>query len=100
LGGNYMQGPTVPAPSRSLTQAPITVKRHVVICPGCVILPGLIIGEGAVVGALSLVRNDIPAWQILGGVPASFIRDRQKELLNFEPLVESHDAAPSGYRSI
>ena len=87
-GGEYMQGPTVPNASRHLIERAVTIKRHAMIGPGCVMLPGVTIGEGAAVGALSFITKDIPEWQIWAGIPARFIRNRRKELLKFEPLID------------
>jgi acyl-[acyl carrier protein]--UDP-N-acetylglucosamine O-acyltransferase len=92
LGGEYMHNPTVPDQYRRPTVARITVQRHVGICAGCVVLPGVTIGEGAVIGALSLVRQDIPQWQVWGGIPARLIRNRKRELLEFESLFWREDS--------
>lgn len=59
-----------------------TRGRVVIECGACIgshstILPGVTIGSGAVVAANSLVKCDIPANQVWGGVPAKVMR-RQK----------------------
>ena len=41
-----------------------------------VILPGVQIGEGAVVGAGSVVTKSVPAYHVVAGNPAAFIRMR------------------------
>ena len=43
-------------------------------------MQGVTIGEGAVVAAGAVVTKDIPPFEIYGGVPAKFIRKRNKEL--------------------
>lgn len=91
--GDYMRGPTVPRSARSVVEAAVTIKRHAAVCAGAVVLPGLTIGEGAVLGALSLLREDVPEWQIWAGAPARFIRNRRRELLKLEALVEREDSA-------
>lgn len=56
-------------------------KASVRLCSGCwigigsVILPGVTIGANSVVAANSVVRQDVPDFTIVGGVPASIIRD-------------------------
>lgn len=59
---------------------PITIGDRAWICTGAIVLAGVTIGEGAVVGAGSVVTKDVPPYAIVGGVPAKFIRARNKDL--------------------
>ena len=52
----------------------ITIERDAWIGTGAVILPGVTVGEGAVVGANSVVTRDVPAYTVVGGIPARKIR--------------------------
>ena len=45
-----------------------------------VVLPGVTIGQGAIVAAGAVVTKDIPEFAIVGGVPASLISTREKEV--------------------
>lgn len=56
--------------------APITVHDHVWIGCNVVVLPGVTIGEGAVIGAGSVVIADVAPFQVVAGVPARHIKDR------------------------
>ncbi|MGL4727494.1 MAG: DapH/DapD/GlmU-related protein [Bosea sp. (in: a-proteobacteria)] len=60
-------------------QNAVTIGHDVWIGHGATILPGVSIGNGAVVGAGAVVSRDVPAWTIVGGVPAKFIRRRFPE---------------------
>ena len=52
------------------------IERNVRICRGAwlganvVVLPGVTVGEGAVLAAGSVVTHDVPAFEIVAGVPA------------------------------
>jgi len=60
------------------TFGPITVEDNVWIGTRAKILAGVTIGEGAVVGAGSVVTKDVEPYTIVGGVPAKFIKNRDK----------------------
>jgi acetyltransferase-like isoleucine patch superfamily enzyme len=55
---------------------PVVIENDVWIGASCIILPGTRIGEGAVIAAGSVVTKDVPAFAIVGGVPAKVIRYR------------------------
>ena len=66
----------IPMKEQGHTYAPISIEEDVWIGTHVVILPGVTIGKGAIIAAGSLVNKDVPAYQIWGGMPARFIKER------------------------
>ncbi len=63
-------------PDLPLITAPIEIGSQVWIAADSFIGPGVTIGEGSVVGARSSVYRDVPAWVVVGGNPATKLKDR------------------------
>lgn len=61
---------------------PVRVKTGADIGVNATILPGVTIGEGSIVGAGAVVTKDVPAYAIVAGVPAKFLRWRE----GYQPL--------------
>lgn len=61
------------------SRGPIVVKDDVWIGLGAKILSGVTIGQGAVIAAGAVVVRDVPAYAIVGGVPAKIIKWRFSE---------------------
>ena len=53
---------------------PTLVCRGASIGSNATILCGVIVGEGAIVGAGSVVTKDVPAYSVVAGNPARFLR--------------------------
>lgn len=54
--------------------APICIGQNVWVGRGVTILPGVSIGDGAVIGANSVVRHNVEADTVVGGIPAQALR--------------------------
>jgi acetyltransferase-like isoleucine patch superfamily enzyme len=55
---------------------PIEIGNDVWIGTRSIIMDGVIIGHGAVIAANSVVTKNIPAYAVVGGVPAKVIKNR------------------------
>jgi acetyltransferase-like isoleucine patch superfamily enzyme len=60
-----------------LESAPVTLADGCDVGIGAIILPGVTIGEGAIIGAGAVVADDVPAFEVWGGVPARCLRTRR-----------------------
>jgi len=56
-------------------KAPVRLRTGCWIGIGAVILPGAAVGRNAVVAANAVVRQDVPDYTIVGGVPAKILRE-------------------------
>ncbi len=54
----------------------VTIGNDVLISAHCLILDGVVIGDGAIIGAGAVVARDVPDYAVVGGVPATVIRQR------------------------
>lgn len=66
--------------------AAVSIGDRAYVASRATILPGVTIGEGAVVAAGAVVTHDVAPFVVVGGVPATFIRERSRDLdytLNF-----------------
>jgi maltose O-acetyltransferase len=59
---------------RGYTSQPIVVEDEVWIGAGAIVLQGVTIGRGAVISAGAVVKDDVPAGTVAGGVPARVLR--------------------------
>lgn len=62
--------------SHTQTRGDVTIGSDVWIGQGATLLSGVTIGDGAVIGANAHVVRDVPAYAIVGGNPATVIRNR------------------------
>jgi len=82
--GAFMTNPMVPACATNVTGAEVVFKKHAIVAAGCIVMPGVTLGEGAAIGAMSLVNKPVAPWSIYVGVPAKFLKERKREILQIE----------------
>ncbi len=66
-----------PIMETNLEIRPVHVEAWADIGTNAVLLPGVTVGKGSIVGAGAVVTRDVPAFAIVAGVPAKFVRWRE-----------------------
>lgn len=82
FSGDYLIGPMIESKYTNVTGGKVLIKKYSQIGSNCIILPGITIDEGVAVGAMSLVNHDLEEWRIYKGIPAKFLKTRNKKLLD------------------
>jgi acetyltransferase-like isoleucine patch superfamily enzyme/glycosyltransferase involved in cell wall biosynthesis len=77
ISGNHSyERRDIPLAEQGFNGAPIHIGDHAWLGTHVVVLPGVTIGKGAIIAAHSLVNRDIPPYEVWGGIPAKFLKDR------------------------
>jgi len=66
----------IPMNKQAKKEAAVIIEDNVWVASNCTIGKGVKIGTGSVIGANSFVNKDVPAYSIVGGVPAKIIKSR------------------------
>jgi maltose O-acetyltransferase len=76
----YTREHDVNSPSFAETGGAVVIGSRAWVSSHSVVLPGVTIGDGAVVAAGAIVTKDVASFTIVGGNPAKFIGQRNREL--------------------
>lgn len=60
-------------------EEPVVIEDYVFVGPGVIIQPGVTIGKGVIVAAGAVVVHNVEPFNVVGGIPAKFIKDRQNK---------------------
>ena len=73
--GHILDDFSKPLPFGGRTMAPITIGSNSVIGYNSIVMPGVTIGDRVIVAANSVVTKDIPDRWVVGGIPATKIKE-------------------------
>jgi len=68
------------SPHFNYTEKKVEIYDNVWIASNVVIIPGIKINEGAVIAAGAVVTKDVDAYTVVGGNPAKFIKERNRNI--------------------
>ncbi|VUZ84855.1 serine O-acetyltransferase [Candidatus Methylomirabilis lanthanidiphila] len=74
-------------------QQKVCIRRHAVVSAGAIILPGVTVGEFAIVREGAVVREDVPSFTVVAGVPARVIENLPRDQAR-DGVVGHGDAPP------
>jgi len=76
----YTMEHDVNSPDFAEVGTPVVIEDYVVIGSRVTILPGVHIHRGAVIASGAVVTKDVGEYEVVGGVPAKFIKKRNSNL--------------------
>jgi galactoside O-acetyltransferase len=87
FSGDHLISPMNPEEYCNVTGGEVRLEKFVQIGAGTVIMPNLTIREGAAIGAMSFVKEDVDEWQIRGGNPLRYIKQRHDLIVSISKHV-------------
>lgn len=79
-----MTNSTIPKEYKNEYKSKVILRKYSIVGAGSIIMPGVVLSEGTSVGAMSLVLKSTEPWGIYVGNPVKRLKDRKKDLLEFE----------------
>ncbi|MGI9197735.1 MAG: acyltransferase [Candidatus Nanopelagicales bacterium] len=68
----------IPIKDQGIVKSPIRIGPDVWVGAKATVLRGSTVGRGSVIAAHAVVKGDVPAYSIVGGVPARVLKDRRE----------------------
>jgi len=77
IGFNHSMDPATPVFRQPTATKGIVIGDDVWIGSNAVVVDGVTIGDHSIIAAGAVVTKDVAAWSVVGGNPATWIRDRR-----------------------
>jgi acetyltransferase-like isoleucine patch superfamily enzyme len=74
---HVFDNPELPVNVQGETRKGVTIEDGVWIGTRSVILDGVTVGKNSIIAAGSIVNKDVPAYSVVGGVPAKVLKERK-----------------------
>lgn len=69
---------TVPIKDQGIVKSPVRIGPDCWVGTKASVLRGAMVGEGCVLAAHTVVRDEVPAFSVVGGVPGRVLKDRRE----------------------
>ena len=76
----YTLGHNITSPKFETKGAKVTIGNNVFVFSNVLIMPGVTIEDGAIILPGSVVTKNVPAYTIVGGNPAKYVKDRTTDI--------------------
>jgi len=96
--GDMMTGPLVPNECINVISQPVKIQKHVIIGANSFVMPGCNIGEGCAFGSYSFINTNTDEWGVYVGIPIRRLKNRSRNLLNYEEKVGPYESSIFGKR--
>lgn len=80
LTANTLTNPLVPSDMCAVRSERVHIESHCIVGAMSVVMPGVRMGKGAILGVHGYVKEEIPAFEIWGGIPAKMLKPRSRKL--------------------
>ncbi len=78
FSGNYLISPLVPNEFFRLESGEVVLEDYCQLGTNSTVMPRITLHEGTILGAYSFLKNSTDAWSIYTGIPAKFLKTRNK----------------------
>ncbi len=79
--GRSLFGAPIPKSYREDVEGTVILEKFTIVGWGCFVMPNAYLAEGSIIGAMSLAKDKYEPWKIYAGVPAKYLKDRERNII-------------------